>query len=83
MCNIQNVIYRGEMETRRMETIIPNNKQDTESSNPVKQIIKVQKSDDNRLSKGRFFTIAHLYLTPASLSRQNTIIEENKHENKT
>ena len=74
--------YNSEMEKGRMETVIPDNKQDVESSNPVKQIIKVQKSDDNRLSKGRYFTIAHLYLTPASLSRQNTIVEESRDEKK-
>ena len=52
----------------------PNDKQDT--SNQIKQCIKIESSERKRLSGGRYFTIAHLYLAPASLSRQNTKIEE-------
>ena len=52
----------------------PNDKQDT--SNQIKQCIKIESSERKRLSGGRYFTIAHLYLAPASLSRQNTKIED-------
>lgn len=57
----------------------PENKQDL-SSHQIKQCIKIEKSDYNRLSRGRYFTIAHLYLAPASLSRQNTNVDVHENE---
>lgn len=47
----------------------------------VKQCIKVQNHHDNNLGGGKFFTIAHLYLTTASLARDNskvTLTETNE-----
>lgn len=63
-----------EMEQGRKTKICPDNKQSSQSS-VVKQCVKVEKSDDNRLSSGRYFTIAHLYLAPASLARQHADVE--------
>ena len=62
------------MEGRKCSNLYPENRQDTSSQ--IKQFIKIQASAENRLPGGRHFTIAHLYLAPASLSRQNTKIEE-------
>jgi CRISPR/Cas system CMR-associated protein Cmr1 (group 7 of RAMP superfamily) len=40
----------------------------------VKQCIKVQNHHDDNVRGGKFFTIAHLYLTSASLARENSKI---------
>lgn len=59
---------------------------DCQASSYVKQCIKVQNlSDDNRRC-GKFFTIAHLYLTSAAFARENSKVtlpetcEKNKME---
>lgn len=42
----------------------------------VRQVIKIQNSVENRRSRGSFFTLAHLYLKPASFVRENSKMED-------
>lgn len=38
----------------------------------VKQVIKIQNSDENKPKRRNYFTVAHLYLKPASFGRDHS-----------